>query len=90
MTPLTGTYEGRDYEIEPFPTDDGVRAWFVQRDGGERHEVRVNPADCSCGDFEWRRKGLLPIPCVHVRALRHLLKGVNDEGRRSEHNSAAD
>lgn len=76
---IQGDFEGRTYLIEPFPTDDGGGAWFVQRDGGERHEVRIGRMpSCTCGDWTWRRDGLLPTPCKHVRAARAILKASNE------------
>lgn len=70
---LEGEYDGDRYVIESFKTDYGEDGWFVQREGGERYEVRSRPASCTCGDFMWRRDGLLPVPCRHIRAARQIV-----------------
>lgn len=70
---LSGTYLGHRYVLTRF---DG--GWYVQRDGGERYAVRLKPAYCDCGDHYWRRDGLLPTPCKHVRAARAIIKASNE------------
>lgn len=66
-------FEGADYAIEEFAGDDGP-GWHVKRDGGELHQVRTAPPACDCGDFVWKRDGLLPVPCRHIRAVRDFLR----------------
>ena len=84
MTPLTGTYEGRTYEISRSPTDDGPPKYRVHRNGGGWYWVRLSPQSCDCNWHEWKvdsgNGGKRIRDCIHIRALRHLLKGVKDGG----------
>ncbi len=54
----------------PFGT---IKAFRLRRtDTGELHDVAQLPTgcECTCGDFVWRRDGLDPAGCKHVRALK--------------------
>lgn len=67
---LTLTINGTSYAVRPFGTPDGT-AWKLRRPDGTAHHVAPTPhgPTCTCGDFTWRRDGLDPRGCKHVRAL---------------------
>lgn len=80
---LSGDFEGRTYSIEPFPTDDGAGMYRVQRNGGGKYWVQLTPQSCSCPWHDLkvgRIQGDIP-DCVHIRAIRSILKGVKDGGK---------
>jgi hypothetical protein len=73
---LTVTIRGADYRARPIPNDafaGSGRAWSLRKLGtDERHHVveTMHGAECDCPDFVFRRDGLDPAGCKHVRALR--------------------
>ena len=70
---LTLSIRGTDYALRPVPSEDG-RAWRLRKPDGTTYDVaetRWGPV-CDCPDATWRREGLDPAGCKHVRALRAL------------------
>lgn len=70
---LTLRINGTAYRVRPIRAESGgIRAFrLMQRDGGS-HDVSCQPrgAECTCGDFVFRRDGIDPAGCKHVRAAR--------------------
>lgn len=65
------------YELHPITgisDPDVVRAWRLAKRGadGAVYDVaeRIDGAECTCPDYEVRRRGLDPSGCKHVKALR--------------------
>lgn len=51
--------------------------WMVIKDGSDEiYAVRTFPPYCTCGDYEFRRNGDLPLPCKHVRLVREALNAA--------------
>ncbi len=70
---LTLTINGDNYRVRPLPADfGGIRAFRLTRRDGESHDVARHAygAECTCGDYVWRRDGLDAKGCKHIRAAR--------------------
>ena len=64
---------GEPYRVRPLPTDfGGIKAFRLTRSDGEYHDIdrHVHVCECICGDFVFRREGLDPAGCKHVRACQ--------------------
>jgi hypothetical protein len=86
----TITIGGKFYAVEPMPFDReaGVEALYAitSEDGDVYHvsDHRDEPARCTRGDFTWRRDGIDPLGCKHIRALVELDFVDNSAGREME------
>jgi hypothetical protein len=60
------------YRVEPLETEPQDRAYRLSKDDGQRYDVTesVYGPTCDCPDFIYRRDGIDPKGCKHVRALR--------------------
>lgn len=70
---LTLTINGVSYRVKPLPADfGGLKAFRLTRPDGEFHDVarHVYGAECSCGDFVFRRDGIDEQGCKHIKACR--------------------
>jgi hypothetical protein len=70
---LTLTINGVDYALRRIPADPSIalKAWRLRKPDGTVHHVAVTPhgPTCTCGDFEFRREGIDPAGCKHIRSL---------------------
>ncbi len=70
---LTLTIGRTQYALDPLACDAPIasRAFGLRKDDGTRYDVAQTPfgAECDCPDFVFRRDGLDPRGCKHVRAL---------------------
>src|SRR5688572_32441367 len=71
---LTLTINGQSYTIRPIPSDAfGAvgRAFRLRKSDGTTYDVAetVHGPTCDCGDFTFRRDGIDPAGCKHIRAL---------------------
>jgi hypothetical protein len=70
---LTLTINGRHYAVRPIASqaDDVPRAFRLSRKG-EVYDVAqtAHGPTCDCPDFIFRRDGLDPLGCLHIRAMR--------------------
>ncbi len=72
---LTLRIDGTAYRVRPLPADfGGTRAFRLTKAGGEAHDVSrgLHGDECTCGDFVFRRDGIDPKGCKHIRAARAL------------------
>jgi hypothetical protein len=70
---LTLRINGESYRVRPIPAEFGVmRAFRLTKRSGEFHDVshQVYGHECTCGDFVFRRDGIDPAGCKHIRAAR--------------------
>ncbi len=70
---LTLTINGDNYSVRPLPADFvGIRAFRLTKRDGEAHDVarHAHGAECTCGDRVFRRDGIDPKGCKHIRAAR--------------------
>lgn len=69
---LTLTINNSNYDVRPIaPGDDSVlKAFRLTRDG-HVYDVALHPYGhtCDCPDFIFRRDGLDPEGCLHIRAM---------------------
>jgi hypothetical protein len=70
---LTLTINGRHYTVRPIASqaDDVPRAFRLSRksDVYDVAQTAHGPT-CDCPDFIFRRDGLDPLGCLHIRAMR--------------------
>jgi hypothetical protein len=62
---------GTTYAVRPIPAGfAATRAFRLTKPGGETHDVSqlVYGHECTCGDFVFRRDGIDPGGCKHVKA----------------------
>ena len=61
------------YLVRPLKDEPSARAWAfrLEKPDGTVYDVRPTPGQvaCDCPDFLYRRDGLDPKGCKHVRAL---------------------
>jgi hypothetical protein len=80
---LTLAINGRTYDVRPIPCQafGAVKAYRLHKAGGPVYAVvqMVHGAECDCPDFVFRRDGLDPAGCKHVRALT-VLGLIRQEG----------
>lgn len=65
---------GERYTARPLASEDGP-AWRLRKQSdGSTRDVSSHPhgAECDCADFVFRRDGIDPKGCKHVRALKVL------------------
>jgi hypothetical protein len=70
---LTLRINGVPYKVRKLDAEFGrVRAFRLAKPDGEFHDVidGLYGAECSCGDFVFRRDGIDPAGCKHVKACR--------------------
>jgi hypothetical protein len=70
---LTLRINGQSYRVRKLDAEFGrVRAFRLTKPDGDFHDVidGIYGAECSCADFIWRRDGLDPKGCKHIRAAR--------------------
>ena len=63
------------YRVSPIrvPREFGARrAYRLKRDAQAVHHVieQIHGTECSCGDFVFRRDGIDPRGCKHIKALK--------------------
>lgn len=61
------------YKIHPIERDNAKvnEGWRLTKDDGTHYNVGFYPHDsCDCADFTYRREGIDPKGCKHIRALR--------------------
>ncbi|QDV36060.1 hypothetical protein [Tautonia plasticadhaerens] len=67
------TIDGFPYGVRPVLSDPYVarRAFELTKPDGTRYDIAQthHGACCDCPDFIYRREGLDPLGCKHVRAL---------------------
>ena len=59
--------------LQPDPAAGLSRLVRLRREGSEAHYVaraEDGSVACDCGDFEFRRAGIDPAGCKHIRACR--------------------
>ncbi|WP_435020356.1 hypothetical protein TA3x_001785 [Tundrisphaera sp. TA3] len=69
---LTLTINNINYDVRPIPPGDGSisRAFRLSRDGNIYDVAQtVHGPTCDCPDFIFRRDGLDPEGCLHIRAM---------------------
>src|SRR4051794_25992497 len=70
---LTLTINGTRYSVRPILADSSValKAFRLRKDAGTVYNVTKTAYgnQCECGDFLFRREGLDPQGCKHVKAL---------------------
>lgn len=80
---LTLSIDGAAYSVRPIPPDplDGIRAFRLRKSDGTLYDVAQTQfgPECDCPDFVFRRAGLDPDGCKHVRAMTAL--GLIDDHR---------
>jgi hypothetical protein len=80
------TIRETDYAVRPLACDPPIaaRAFQLRKPDGTFYDVAQTPfgSTCDCPDFVYRRDGLDPLGCKHVRALRAygLIEGVPSVG----------
>jgi hypothetical protein len=61
------------YTLRPLDSDPevAVRAFQIVKADGTRYDVAVTPfgPECDCPDFIFRRAGIDPAGCKHIKAL---------------------
>jgi hypothetical protein len=61
------------YALRPLESDPAVavRAFQIAKPDGTRYDVAETPfgPECDCPDFIFRRAGLDPAGCKHIKAL---------------------
>jgi hypothetical protein len=70
---LTLRINGVAYRVHKHAPEFGrTRSFRLTKLDGTFHDVLdgLYGAECSCGDFVWRRDGLDPAGCKHVKACR--------------------
>src|SRR4051812_29395920 len=71
---LTVTIRGADYRARPVRNETSAgRAWSLRKVAtGARYHVVETPhgPSCDCADFTFKRDGIDPAGCKHVRSLR--------------------
>jgi hypothetical protein len=60
------------YQVEALEVEPRDRAYRLSKDDGRRYDVMESAygPTCDCPDFIFRRDGIDPKGCKHVRALR--------------------
>jgi hypothetical protein len=80
---LTLTINRKTYDVRPIPCQafGAVKAYRLRKADGPVYAVvqMVHGAECDCPDFVFRRDGLDPAGCKHVRALA-VLGLIRQEG----------
>ena len=72
---LTLRINGERYKVRPLPADfGGLKAFRLTKPDGSFHDVSrgVHGRECTCGDYIWRRDGIAPLGCKHIKAARAL------------------
>ncbi|MDG3002571.1 hypothetical protein [Paludisphaera mucosa] len=73
------TIDGTGYVVRPIRTDDPdlIRAFRLikaknRRGSGPIYDIAEHSygVTCDCPDFIWKREGLDPLGCIHIRAMR--------------------
>lgn len=71
---LTLSIDGVDYRLRSVPIDPSIgrKAWRLRKADGTTYHVAVTEhgPECECPDFVFRRDGIDPEGCKHVKALR--------------------
>jgi hypothetical protein len=70
---LTLKINGVPYRVRKLDPEFGQhRAFRLTKPDGEFHDVLdgIYGPECSCGDFIWRRDGIDPTGCRHIKAAR--------------------
>lgn len=70
---LSLSIDGSPYDVRPIDADPSVspRAFRLTKPDGTRYDLAQTPygPTCDCPDFIFRRDGIDPNGCKHVRAL---------------------
>jgi hypothetical protein len=65
---------GVSYRVRPIRPEafGGIRAFRLTKGDGATHDVSldVHGAACTCGDWTFRREGIDPTGCKHIRAAK--------------------
>ena len=65
---------GQSYDLTVFKAEapDVGRIFHLEKASGDSYDVseHAHGAECTCPDFEMRRRGLDSLGCKHVRSLR--------------------
>jgi hypothetical protein len=64
---------GVKYRVKPLPAEfGGIKAFRLTKPDGASHDVSrmIYGPECTCGDFVFRRDGIDPAGCKHIRAAR--------------------
>jgi len=73
---LSLTINGVAYAVRPVPCDPTAaqRCWSLRKSDGTIYHASLQSwgAECDCPDFVFRRDGLDPAGCKHLKALRAL------------------
>jgi hypothetical protein len=70
---LTLRINSEPYKVRPLPAEfGGLKAFRLTKTDGTFHDVSRGAygMECTSGDFVWRRDGIDPEGCKHIRSVR--------------------